>query len=265
MILAHLNKNPQQISTNRIWWHANQLINSKHLQRFPEPSNCISVWFTRLHNHGEDSWSDSCPEDNHWHPFTRRVSHKHSLPKKLAVHRVLYPSMLTESWVKRKGVEEKDAQPTERTAAWWGLSSKIDSRKWVNFTRTGLRLGSRHQEPPHTDVSRNLATVVVRGVLPGLRRRRTGLLPSGSKSSFQMRASFGFHLETKVLESGGRVEKFMAQVAWCPVLSFHSLWWFGCNVICWCWSIVFFENQHHCTRLPRNVGALHASFCWPAF
>ncbi len=66
---------------------------------------------------------------------------------------------------------------------------------------------------PHTDVSRNLATVVVRGVLPGLRRRRTGLLPSGPKSSFQMRASFVFHLETKVLESGGRVEKLIAQVA----------------------------------------------------
>ncbi len=28
---------------------------------------------------------------------------------------------------------------------------------------------------------------------------------------------------------------------------------------------VFFENQRHCTRLPRNIGALHASFCWPAF
>ncbi len=84
----------------------------------------------------------------------------------------------------RKNVEEKDSQPTERTAVLWGLSSKIDSRIWVNFTRNGLRLGSRHQEPPHTDVSRNLATVVVRGVLPGLRRRRTGLLPSGPKSSF---------------------------------------------------------------------------------
>ncbi len=96
-----------------------------------------------------------------------------------------------------------------------------------NFTRNGQRLGSRHQEPPHTDVSRNLATVVIRGVLPGLRRRRTGLLPSGLKSSFQMRASFVFHLETKVLESGGRVEKLIAQVAWSPVLSFHSLWWFG--------------------------------------
>ncbi len=74
----------------------------------------------------------------------------------------------------------------------------------MNFTRNELRLGSRHQEP-HTDVSRNLATVVVRGVLPGL-RRRTGLLPSGPKTSFQMRASFAFNLVNKVLESGGRVE-----------------------------------------------------------
>ncbi len=80
---------------------------------------------------------------------------------------------------------------------------------------------------PHTDVSRNLATVVIRGVLPGLRRRTTGLLPSDPKSSFQMRASFVFNLETKVLESGGRVDKIIAQVAWSPVLSFHSLWWFG--------------------------------------
>ncbi len=116
-------------------------------------------------------------------------------------------------------------QPRELTL--WGLSSKIDSRIWVNFTRNGLRLWSRHQEPPHTDVSRNLATVVIRGVLAGLRRRRTGLLPSGPKSSFQMRASFVFHLKTKVLESGGRVEKLIAQVAWSSVLSFHSLWWFG--------------------------------------
>ncbi len=83
----------------------------------------------------------------------------------------------------------------------------------MNFTRNGLRLGSRHQESPHKDVSRNLATVVIRGVLPGLRRRRTGLLSSGPKSSFQIRSSFVFHLETKVLESGRRVEKPIAQVA----------------------------------------------------
>ncbi len=59
--------------------------------------------------------------------------------------------------------------------------------------------GVKASRAPHTDVSRNLATVVIRGILPGLRRRRTGLLPSGPKSSFQMRASFVFHLETKVL------------------------------------------------------------------
>ncbi len=52
-----------------------------------------------------------------------------------------------------------------------------------------------------------------RRLIPGLRRRRTGLLPSGPKSSFQMRASFVFYLETKVLESGGMVEKLIAQVA----------------------------------------------------
>ncbi len=28
------------------------LINSKHLQRFPEPSKWSLIWFTRLHNHG---------------------------------------------------------------------------------------------------------------------------------------------------------------------------------------------------------------------
>ncbi len=34
------------------------------------------------------------------------------------------------------------------------------------------------------------------------KEKRTGLLLSGPKSSFQMRASFVFNLETKVLESG---------------------------------------------------------------
>ncbi len=118
---------------------------------------------------------------------------------------------------------------------------------------------------PHTYVSRNLATVVVRGVLPGLRRRRTGLLPSGPKSSFQMRASFVFHLETKVLESGGRVEKLIAQVAWSPVLSFHSLWWFGeqCHLLVLVHCVFWKPTSLH--HLPRHFGALHAFFCRLAF
>ncbi len=123
----------------------------------------------------------------------------------------------------------------------------------MNFTRNGLRLGSRHQEPPHTDVSRNLAIVVVRGVLPGLRRRITGLLPSGPKSSFQMRASFVFNLETKVLQSGGRVEKAHSPSCLKSSVKFpQSVMIWGCNVICWCWSIVFFENQRHCNAFTKK-------------
>ncbi len=174
--------------------------------------------------------------------------------------------MLTESWAEGKSVEEKDTQPTKNTAALWGLSSKIDSRIWVNFTRNGLRLGSRHQEPPHTDMSRNLATVVVRGVLPGLRRRRTGLLPSGPKSSFQMRASFVFHFISnqgpRVWRKGGEAHspsclkssvKFPQSLMIWGAMSSAGL------------GPLFFENQRHCTRLPIHFGALHASFCWTAF
>ncbi len=96
-------------------------------------------------------------------------------------------------WKEKVWKKKMHNQPRVPHAALWELSSKIDSRIWVNFTRIGLRLGSRHQEPPHTDVSRNLSTVVIRSVL----------------------------------KSGGRVEKLIAQVAWNPMLSFHSLWWFG--------------------------------------
>ncbi len=43
-------------------------------------------------------------------------------------------------------------------------------------------------------------------ILPGLRRKRTGLLLSGPKSSFLVKVNFAFHLEIKVPESRGRVE-----------------------------------------------------------
>ncbi len=105
----------------------------------------------------------------------------------------------------------------------------------------------------------------VRSILPGLWRKRTGLLPSGPKSSFQMKVNFAFHLEIKVPESGGRVERHIIHVAWSPVWCFHSQWWFGlpCHllVLVHCVSEVHSQRSH----LPGNFRALHASFCWPAF
>ncbi len=126
-----------------------------------------------------------------------------------------------------KSVEEKDAQPNRENCSLMRIVKQNRFKNLGELHKEWTEAGVKASRAPHTDVSRNLATVVIRGVLPGLRRRRTGLLPSGPKSSFQMRASFVFYLETKVLESGGRVEKLIAQVSWSPVLSFHSLWWFG--------------------------------------
>ncbi len=130
----------------------------------------------------------------------------------------------------KEKVGEKDAQPTERTVV--GCRSLMRIVKQNRFKN----LGELHKEWTEARVKAPRATTQRRVKefgyscrqrrLPGLRRRRTGLLPSGPESSFQMRASFVFDLETKVLESGGRVDKLIAQVTWSPVLSFHSLWWF---------------------------------------
>ncbi len=60
----------------------------------------------------------------------------------------------------------------------------------MNFTRNGLRLGSRHQEPPHTDVSRNLATVVVRGVLPGAKEKKNWTVAQWSNVLFSDESKF---------------------------------------------------------------------------
>ncbi len=113
------------------------------------------------------------------------------------------------------------------------LSSKADSNTWESFTRSELKLESVHQESPRSDIFRKELPShfwnrnIVRSILPGLRRKRTGLLLSGPKSSFQIKVKFAFHLEIKVPESGGRLERHRIHVAWSPVWSFWSQWWFG--------------------------------------
>ncbi len=100
-------------------------------------------------------------------------------------------------------------------------SSKADSNTWESFTRSGLKLESVHQESPRSEVFRKRATkpllnqrqCLTRSILPGLWRKRTGLLLSGPKSPFQMKVNVAFHLEIKVPESGGRVERHRIHVA----------------------------------------------------
>ncbi len=89
------------------------------------------------------------------------------------------------------------------------------------------------------------------------KEKKNWTVASGPKSSFQMRSSFVFHLETKVLESGWRVEKLIAQVAWSPVLSFHSLWWFGVHLLVLVHCVFWKPTSLH--HLPKNADELKAT------
>ncbi len=199
-------------------------------------------------------------------PSPRRVkSIKHSIAKELAVHRVLVSKHVNRKLSVRKKCGRKRAQPTERTAALWGLSSKIDSRIWVNFTRNGLKLGSRHQEPPHTDVSKNLATVVVRGILPGLRREELDCCPvvqSTLSDESKFCISFG-NQGPRVWRKGGEAhspsclkssDKFPQSVMIWGAMSSA-----GVGPLCFLKT----TSLHPVTK--KMFEALHASFCWPAF
>ncbi len=107
--------------------------------------------------------------------------HKERKPQtfiaKEAVHRVLYPSMLTESWV-----EEKDAQPTERTTAYEDCQEK--SIQEFGWTSQGMDWGWGQgiKSTTHRRVEEFGYSCLQRR-LTWAKRRRTGLLPSGPKSS----------------------------------------------------------------------------------
>ncbi len=96
----------------------------------------------------------------------------------------------------------------------------------------------------------------VRSILPGLWRKRTGLLLSGPKSSFQMKVNFAFHLEQgpRVWRKSGEAQnpcclkssvKFPQSVMiWLPC---HLL------VLVHCVSEVHSQRSH----LPGHFRALH--------
>ncbi len=119
-----------------------------------------------------------------------------------------------------------------------GRASQGVNWSWSQCIKSHHAQTSSGKELPSHFWNRN----IVRGILPGLTRKRSGLLLSGSKSSFQMKVNFVFNLEIKVPESGGRVERHRIHVAWSPVWSFHSQWWFGlpCHLLvlvhCVFWS-----------------------------
>ncbi len=128
----------------------------------------------------------------------------------VAVQGVLYQSILNTKLTGRKKLGRKMC------------TSNRDDHKLENTVNQNWfkHLGELHKEWTEAGVSASRVTTLRR------LRKITGLLLSGPKSSFQMKVHFAFHLEIKVPESGGRVERHRIHVAWSPVWSFHSQWWF---------------------------------------
>ncbi len=168
-----------------------------------------------------------------------------------------------QSWLEGRIWVGKVHQATGMTASLRIQSSISWFKHLGELHKSGLKLESVHQESPRSDVFRKglpshfWTRDNVRSILPELWRKRTGLLLSGPKSSFQMKVNFAFHLEIKVLESGGRVERH--RIHFSPVWSFHSQWWFGlpCHLLVLVHCV--FWSPHQRSHLPGNLRALHAS------
>ncbi len=177
-----------------------------------------------------------------------------------------------QSWLEGRNWVEKCAQATGMTASLRILSSKADSNTWESFTRSELKLESVHQESRRSDIFRKRAYQATsetetssEASYPGLRRKRTGLLLSGPKSSFQIKVNFSFNLEIKDPRVWKEeMERHRIHVAWSPVWSFHSQWWFGlpCHLLvlvhCVFWSP---QSTQPSTMNSRNKGLKYFTLC----
>ncbi len=128
-----------------------------------------------------------------------------------------------QSWLERKNLGRKRCTSNRDDCRSLRIqSNKADSNTWESFTRSGLKLESVHQESPRSDVFRKVSVVQS---------------PLSDESKF-----LHFIWKSRFPESGGRVERHRIHVAWSPVWSFHSQWWFGlpCHLLvlvhCVFWS-----------------------------
>ncbi len=192
-------------------------------------------------------------------PSTKRVSHRGSLLKGVAVYRVLYQSILNAKLTGRKNLGRKRCTSNRDD---WKLENTV-KQSWFKH------LWELHKEWTEAGVSASRVTTLRRLQEKGYQATSEPETTSeasylgcwekelsGPKSSFQMKVNFAFHLEIKVPESGGRVERHRIHVAWSPVWSFHSQWWFGlpCHLLVLVHCVFWVHSQR--SHLPGNFRAL---------
>ncbi len=141
-----------------------------------------------------------------------------------------------------------------------GRASQVENWSWIQCIKSQHAQTSSGKGQPSHFWNRK----VIRSILPGLRRKITGLLLSGSKSSFQIKVNFVFHFisRSQSLEEEWRDTESMLLEVQCEVSTVSDD--LGFHVICWCWSSVFSEVHRQRSHLPGHFRALHSSFCWQA-
>ncbi len=121
-----------------------------------------------------------------------------------AVQEVLYQSILNANLTGRKKLDINVHKQQWWPQAWeYSQAKPIQTLErasqgvnwsWSQWIKSHHAQTSSGKELPSHFWNRN----IVRSILPGLRRKRTRLLLSAPKSSFQMKVNYVFHLEIKV-------------------------------------------------------------------
>ncbi len=179
----------------------------------------------------------------------------------------------------RKKCGRKRCTTNERTTALWGLSSKIKSKN----------LGELHKEWTEAGVKASRATThrrvkefgyscripLVKPLLNHRQRQRrltwakekkNWTVAQWSKVLFTDESKFCISFGNqgpRVWRKGGEAHRPSCVKSSVKFPQSVMIW--GAMSSAGVGPLCFFENQRHCTRLPRNFGALHASICWPAF
>ncbi len=171
-----------------------------------------------------------------------------------------------QSWLEGINWVVKCAQATGMTASLRIQSSKADSNTWERFIRSELKLESVHQESLRSDIFRKRATKPLlkqkhrQKHLTWAKEKNNWTAAQWSKVLFSNKSKFCFQGPRVWKKSGGH----RIHVAWSPVWSFHSQWWFGlpCHLLVLV-HCVFWSPQSR-SHLPEHFRALHASFWWQA-
>ncbi len=223
---------------------------------FPEPSKLSqfgSLGYTIMGKTADLTVVQKTIVDNEGTPQT-------FIAKKLAGHRMLYPSMLS----RRKKYGRKICTTNRENRS---LMRIVKQNRFKN-------LGELHKEWTEAGVKTSRATTHRRvkefGYSCHQRRltwakEKNWTVAQWSKVLFSDESKFCISFETNVLESGGRVEKLIAQVALKSSVKFPHSVMFG--VQCHLLVLVHCVFWKPTSLLPftKNIWSTSCSFCWPAF